>query len=77
MALHDLTKKTDAELMQFCTVIARTVTTLSNRIAAAAVPNPKDEAAVIGLTKRVEAALAELEKRHSGPHPGQTKGTLE
>lgn len=63
MPRHDPTKKTDAELVQFCAVIARTLCTLTHRIAAATVPNPADEAAVIGLTQRVEAALAELEQR--------------
>lgn len=57
------TSKTDANLMQFCAIISRTLTTLTRRIAAATVPDPADKAAVIGLTKRVEAALAELEQR--------------
>lgn len=55
--------KTDANLMQFCAIISRTLSTLTRRIAAAAVPDPADEAAVVGLTKHVNAALAELEQR--------------
>lgn len=63
MTFHDPTKKTDAELVWFCTVIARTLTTLNRRLVASGLPDPADKAAVVGLTKRVDAALVELEKR--------------
>lgn len=79
MPARDVTRQTGAELMRFCTVTARTLTTISRRIAAGAEPAPGLEASFDDLTARLTAALAELDSRHSGPHPGprgtKIKGT--
>ena len=79
MPARDVTRQTDAELMRFCTVTARTLTTISRRIAAGTEPAPDMQAEFDDLTARLAAALAELDSRHSGPHCGSggtdTQGT--
>lgn len=63
MNAADYAAKSDAELMQFCTTSARTLTALSRRIAST-VDAPELEAAFNNLTAHLEAALAELDSRH-------------
>lgn len=65
MPARDVTRQTDAELMRFCTVTARTLNTISRRIAAGAEPAPAMEAAFDDLSARLTAALAELDTRHA------------
>lgn len=60
--------------MRFCSAAARTLTTISRRIAACTEPAPRMEASFDDLTAHLAAALAELDSRYSGPHPG-SRGT--